>query len=143
MTRQEFIEALRIALQGKISQKSINEHLRYYDNYIMEEARKGRSEQQVIEELGSPLLIAKTLIDTTDTVGENQHEQSYTKNERQEGQAGMQFKWNSWYGMLALIIIAILIIGIVARLVAFLLPIVILVILILLIISFVLGNRRQ
>ena len=61
MTRQEFIEQLRIALQGTISQDRLNEHLRYYDNYIMEEARKGRTEEQVVEDLGDPRLIAKTL----------------------------------------------------------------------------------
>ena len=59
--RQEFIEQLRIALQGKIPQEKLNEHLHYYDNYIMEEARKGRTEEQVIDSLGDPRLIAKTL----------------------------------------------------------------------------------
>lgn len=61
MTRQEFTEQLRIALQGTIPQQQVNEHLRYYDNYIMEEARKGQTEEQVVAALGDPRLIAKTL----------------------------------------------------------------------------------
>lgn len=159
MTRQEFLDELRIALQGEISQRRVNEHLQYYDNYIMEEARKGKTEQQVIEELGNPRLIAKTLIDTTGTAERGYDESTYT-----EGQAGNssetkgfqadysqeggwdirygRFKFNSWYGKILLIIIAVLIIIVVANVVAFVLPIVIPVVLILLILSLILGGRR-
>ncbi|MCM1259138.1 MAG: DUF1700 domain-containing protein [Roseburia sp.] len=68
MDRETFLKELRIALQGQISQEEVNEHLRYYENYIIEESRKGRTESQVIEDLGNPRLIAKTIIDTTDKV---------------------------------------------------------------------------
>lgn len=159
MTRQEFLEELRIALQGEISQARINEHLRYYENYIMEEARKGRTEQQVIEQLGSPRLIAKTLIDTTGSYEREYEEHTYSDGYRQNGQAskGFQadysqedgwdvrygkFKINSWYGKLLMIAVAILIIVLIANLVAFLLPIVIPVILILLVLSLVMGGRK-
>lgn len=159
MTRQEFLEELRIALQGEISQSRINEHLRYYDNYIMEESRKGKTEQQVLEELGNPRLIAKTLIDTADGYGTEYRESAYTgdfRESRQEAK-GFQadysrehgwdirygkFRFNSWYGKLILILAAILIIILVAQLVAFLLPIVIPIVMILMILSLVFGNRR-
>lgn len=68
MDRETYIKELRTALQGQISQENLNEHLRYYENYIIEESRKGRTEAQVIESLGSPRLIAKTIIDTTDKI---------------------------------------------------------------------------
>lgn len=83
MTRQEFLDELRIALQGSINQNQVNEHLRYYENYIMEEARKGKSERQVIEELGNPRLIAKTLINTADS-GENRNK-NFSEERRNEG----------------------------------------------------------
>ena len=41
MNRQEFLHELRIALQGEISQRAIDEHVRYYENYIIEESRNG------------------------------------------------------------------------------------------------------
>lgn len=63
MTRQEFIDELRIALQGQVDQATINDSVSYYETYIIQESRKGRSEDEVIEGLGSPRLIAKTIID--------------------------------------------------------------------------------
>lgn len=64
MTREQFLQELRIALQGRIPQAQVNENLTYYENYIMEESRKGRTEEEVIEALGSPRLIAKTIIES-------------------------------------------------------------------------------
>lgn len=64
MTREEFLRELRIALQGRISQGQVNEQLRYYENYIIEESRKGKTQQEVLAFLGNPRLIAKTIADT-------------------------------------------------------------------------------
>ena len=47
MTRQEFIQELELALQGQLSQAAVNDNIRYYDNYIKEEVRKGNTEQAV------------------------------------------------------------------------------------------------
>lgn len=159
MTRQEFLDELGIALQGGMSQNHINGHLRYYDNYITEEVKKGRSEAQVIEQLGSPRLIAKTLIDTSDAPEQGYADQSYSEEYRRGEQSpkGFQanysredgwdirykkFKINSWYGKLLMILIAVLIIVVIANVVAFLLPIVIPVVFILLILSLIFGSRR-
>lgn len=159
MTRQKFLDELRIALQGKMDQGQINEHILYYDNYIMEESRKERSEQQVIEELGEPRLIAKTLIDTTDEFGHHTDEDFYTDDQMKNQKKGKgvhgshnerggfdihygNFKLNSWYGKLFLILILILFLVIIANVVAFLVPIVLPVILILLFLSLVFRNRR-
>ena len=54
MAKQEFLQELRAALQGEVSQSAINEHLRYYDSYITEEARKGKSEEEVVSMLKPP-----------------------------------------------------------------------------------------
>ncbi|MCI9377823.1 MAG: DUF1700 domain-containing protein [Eubacterium sp.] len=62
MTRDMFLNELRIALQGQIGQAQVNEQLAYYETYIIEESRKGRTEGEVLESLGSPRLIAKTVI---------------------------------------------------------------------------------
>ena len=64
MTREDFLRELRIALQGRIPQGEVNSQLSYYETYIIEESRKGRSESEVMESLGDPRLIAKTIIDT-------------------------------------------------------------------------------
>ena len=159
MTRQEFLEELRITLQGEMNQGRINEHLHYYDTYIMEESRKGKTEEQVLEELGNPRLIAKTLIDTEGNYEGSRHESAYSSGYEEHEQTVKKgfhaeyskdkgwdirfgrFQLNSWYGRLVMIIIALLVIVVVARIVAFLLPIVIGVVLILTALSLIFGRK--
>lgn len=64
MTRGEFLEELRQALQGNVSQAVVNENLKYYEDYIITESHKGKTEEEVIAQLGNPRLIAKTIVDT-------------------------------------------------------------------------------
>ncbi len=158
MTRQEFLQELQLALEGQLSQAAIDDHVRYYNNYIREEVRKGNTEQAVIERLGNPRLIAKTLIDTTDqyhrAAGREYHGESYEREQPGKGfYAGYSQddgwnvrmggrKLNSWYGKLFLIVAAILIVVVAANVVAFLLPVLVPVVLILLICSLFFGNRR-
>lgn len=151
MGKQEFLHELQIALQGEVSQSSINENVRYYDNYILEETRKGRSEEEVIEQLGNPRLIAKTLINTTDQFGTYNGDGYYSEN---YGRAGTREQlYDEYQGrgrrtinirikLLIAILAAVLLIVIVANVVAFLLPFLVPIILIWLIYSLFFGNRR-
>ena len=70
MTRQEFIRKLQEALNGKLDVATIQDHLKFYDDYIIEEMRKGKSEQEVLELLGDPWAIAKTIVDASDGTDE-------------------------------------------------------------------------
>lgn len=65
MRREEFLQQLREALRGQVSQAVINDNLTYYENYILQEIRKGKNEESVIEQLGNPRLLARTIIDTS------------------------------------------------------------------------------
>ncbi len=67
MTRDDFLTELEDALNGSVKPALVNENLRYYEEYIETEKRKGKSEDAVLEELGDPRLIARTIIDTADT----------------------------------------------------------------------------
>ncbi len=60
-TKQEFIDGLRRALTGKMSQSEVEEHIRYYEDYITAETRKNGSEKAVLDALGSPSLIAMSI----------------------------------------------------------------------------------
>lgn len=60
MRKTEFLQELREALDGEVSASVIQSNISYYDQYISQEAAKGRREEEVIEEIGSPRLIAKT-----------------------------------------------------------------------------------
>ena len=70
MRKTEFLQELRDALQGEVSAAVIQENVRYYDTYISQEAASGRREEDVIEEIGSPRLIARTIIDSSAAAGE-------------------------------------------------------------------------
>lgn len=66
MNKEEFLQALRRDLSGDVPPDVVEENVRYYREYISGEVQKGRSEEEVIEEIGSPRLIAKNIEDTTD-----------------------------------------------------------------------------
>lgn len=63
MTKNEFLELLRTALLGQIPDLEIESNMKYYEEYIRTEGYK-TSEEEVINQLGDPRLIAKTIIDT-------------------------------------------------------------------------------
>ena len=62
MTCAEFLEELREALTGKMNASEIESHIAYYNSYIHDEMKKGKTEEEVVDELGSPFAIAKTLL---------------------------------------------------------------------------------
>ena len=83
MSRQEFIDELKVSLSGLESKSQINENIRYYDNYIKEQVASGKSEAEVLKDLGDPRLIAKTIL-ASEPVGQEafyggQDEYAYTR----------------------------------------------------------------
>lgn len=78
MNREEFLRGLQNALSGEVPPSVVRDNLRYYDDYIRSEMQSGRSEDQVMEELGDPRLIARTIIDTTPGAGEGGFEEYRT-----------------------------------------------------------------
>ncbi len=58
------MEKLRAALSGKVSSGTVTDNISYYEDYINTEIRKGRSEEEVLGELGDPRLIARTIVET-------------------------------------------------------------------------------
>lgn len=64
MNKQDFLEKLRLALNGRVSAGAVAENIRYYEDYINTEIRKGRSEEEVLSQLGDPRLIARTIVQT-------------------------------------------------------------------------------
>lgn len=118
MTRDEFLRELRIALQGRIPQGQVNEQLRYYENYIIEESRKGRTQDEVLEELGNPRLIAKTIIDT---FGDGMNYEGQTPEpKKREKKASRP---HSWYERLLSAIVFVILLVLLVKIGIILLPI--------------------
>lgn len=62
MEKMEFLNVLRIHIQGVDDIAFVNDTMNYYENYIETEIRKGKSEEEVINNLGDPRLIAKSIL---------------------------------------------------------------------------------
>jgi uncharacterized membrane protein len=80
MTKRQFMEELRSSLEGMVSQAVIQENMNYYEDYINEQIRNGKNEQDVLNELGSPRLIARSIIDAKGE--DDDYVQSITKRNR-------------------------------------------------------------
>ncbi len=65
MTKFEFADILRSTLSVKLSSSEVEEHVRYYNEYIDGRIRMGESEEDVLASLGDPRLLARTIIDTS------------------------------------------------------------------------------
>lgn len=125
MTKQEFLDELRNALTGQVSSESVMDAYRYYSDYIDMEVRTGKSESQVIEELGKPAFIAKSIIAAQ--AGERQADVEYTEDGKTrkiyQGKTDyhksdstkkeFHFRLNSWYGMILGILLLLFLIVVV------------------------------
>ena len=163
MNKGEFLEGLHNSLSGEVPPSVVQENLRYYDEYIRTEIQKGRSEADVMAELGDPRLIARTIIDTTPGGGEGAFEsytgQSYTgptgryqEERRQQEPAGGRrqsvhyYDLSKWYwkllGILLVVGIFFLIITVVGGLLSLVIPLLPVLGLLFVIMWFVRGPRR-
>lgn len=71
MTRTEFMTTLQRALAGGLNSSSVNENMRYYQDYFDTQLRLGKSEEEITAELGNPRLLAKSIIEAAKREGRN------------------------------------------------------------------------
>jgi len=63
MNKQDFLNSLRAALGGELPANVVESNVRYYEEYINSEIRMGKSEAEVLNMLGNPKLIARSIIE--------------------------------------------------------------------------------
>ncbi|MCD8380737.1 MAG: hypothetical protein LUC95_10600 [Lachnospiraceae bacterium] len=78
MTKQEFIDKLKSALNGQVSDGVIWENVRFYEQYFDDQCAKGLSEEAVCDKIGSPKLIAKSIVEA------EKHETEFINEDRAE-----------------------------------------------------------
>ena len=76
MTKQEFLDELGSVLSDEIGQRAAREHVRYYDEYISARVRQGDTQEAVLRQLGSPRLIARSIIEAGQNTREDTFEQT-------------------------------------------------------------------
>lgn len=80
MSKQEFIDGLRRNLSSINDYTFVNDTISYYENYIESQIRMGKAEIDVMEELGDPRLIAKS-IKATHMSDDEGGQQTYSQDE--------------------------------------------------------------
>lgn len=91
MDRQEFVSRLRACLSGRISPALVEENTRYYEDYINTQIRLGEPEESVLETLGDPRLIARSIVaaDSVKTGKTDEGREYYDGGEEAYGRRGL------------------------------------------------------
>lgn len=149
MTKIEFLDGLRVALSSDMSSQELQDNLNYYSQYIDDEMRKGRTEQAVLDELGDPWMIARTIIDAKG--GTTANEAVYEADNREYSRKGTEQRkanvmlLNTWWKKLLLIIcivgIIMLLFAIITGIVSLIAPIVIPVLVIVMLVKLIKGRK--
>lgn len=111
------------SLYHEVSDQEYTNSIQYYSDYIDEAIASGQAEEDVIEQLGNPRLLAKTIIDvkgnqTRDNVDdfvyqdgrESKEEDLFQKGQRQWYHKDISIKWYEKLGMILVGIIFVLIV---------------------------------
>lgn len=145
MNKQEFIERLAAALNGRIPASQVEDTIQYYQDYINTQIRSGKSEAEVMGALGDPRLIARTIIETTQPAGESgaayNTADSYRRDTYQSNNRGTytqyqdngnqttqkQFRIPAWLITILVIFVIFLLLSVVFSVLSFLAPVIIVV----------------
>lgn len=101
MTQFEFVQELEQELRGQVSPQTVEYNVNYYREYIREQLASGKTQEEVMATLGSPRMIAKTIISAEEAKKEEEKGQ-YTRNGRKGEDGGFHFNLNTilygkWY----------------------------------------------
>ena len=142
MSKTEFLDILYNQLSGQMPEGNVAAHVQYYRNYIEDEQQKGRTENEILNELGDPRLIARTLLDTEVGSGNPQTGSTYSAsysetasdyNEYDSSDSAQghvkrhSFKLDlsTWYGKVAVILIAAVVLLLLVTILGVLIPVMI------------------
>lgn len=159
------MEKLQRALAGGLNSSQVTENVRYYQEYIDTEIRKGRSESEILTALGDPRLLAKSIIEANkrasksggtnqnydeeiadDGVGQGyyrsyNHQRNEDRNPYEDTMNGKVFRMPGWLLLLIITVVVLLIIGVAFSLISVLGPILIPMLIVMLIIKLFQSNQ--
>mgnify|MGYP002510810509 CR=1 FL=1 len=135
MTKQEFLETMRLALNGKVDSGQVMENLHYYEDYINTEVRKGTPESEVLEKLGDPRLLARTITETGGSARVNTGGGDYSWQYEEEEEAYMPYDQSAerklrflakvpvWAWVMLAMLLVVVVLGTIFSILAAVLPI--------------------
>lgn len=141
MNKQDFLGRLRSALNGRLPAPQVEDTINYYEDYINVEMRKGKSEEEVLDSLGDPRLIARTIVQTNGTPDdeydapnedyrESGHQGGYYGEQYQDAYEGYHttrrsFHIPGWFLAILIVLVVFFVISIVFSVLSFLAPVII------------------
>ncbi len=136
MSRSEFMDTLHRALAGNLTSSTVNENMRYYEEYFDTQLRSGRSEEEIIASLGDPRLLAKTITQASKSQARSYSGQEYEEiyedgsqengqNSGREGGRPRIYRMPGWLLLVLVVLLALAAISIISSVVSMLLPIII------------------
>ena len=135
MSKQEFLERLRQALNGRVAPNVVAENVDYYEDYINVEIRKGRSEEEVLAQLGDPRLIARTIVETNggSQIQDDGRDAGFDRGSSGGGYErgasgnmnsyGRGFRIPGWMILILLLVVVVLVVSFVLSVVSVVLPV--------------------
>lgn len=130
MDKQEFLNRLRNTLSGSVPVRIVEENVNYYESYINSQMRMGLGEEDVMNSLGDPRLIAKSIISANDSNNSGRSTKDnydvYDKEYDIKEQKNMELRvmgMPKWLGVLISCLVIFLIFYVITTLVSALLPI--------------------
>lgn len=121
MSKEEYIDALERKLWDRLDPDQLRDIISYYRDYFAMEATKGISEEETIQKLGDPALLAKSILTAESSKGEA------TEHEIEQDMQKQRRRFQSSKLIVPLVIVAVLvvlcaIIGLIFSVVSALLP---------------------
>ena len=74
---EDFFRELEESLRGEVPESEIRDSLNYYRQYFEEQKAMGYSESEIVTSLGSPRLIARSIIDAREAVSGQDRQADY------------------------------------------------------------------
>ena len=136
MNKAEYLDELRACLQGRVDNAELNRQIEYYSTYIDNEINRGRSEQEILAELGSARLIAKTILQTyqlrDDPISRQYADNNYNQEETSEMDTTESFgdRIRRIIKIAIILIFVVLILGVIFKVVTVVIPVIIMILLI-------------
>lgn len=136
MTRSEFMDSLHRALAGNLTSSTVNENMRYYEEYFDTQLRSGRSEEEIIAALGDPRLLAKTILQASRSQTRSYSGQEYDEvyedgsqgngwNGERDSNAPRIYRMPGWLMFVLVILLVLAVVSIIGSVVSMFLPIII------------------
>ena len=149
MNRHEFLKQLEHALEAEMNPAKVRGHVDYYRSYIAEEVKNGKSEKEVMDLLGNPWVIARSIIDSPLNETEDQYTYADYEEAEQEAPFGtpeIKIKkitgWKIAAVCVGIVLILVLVISLLTGLISMLAPVLVPLLVIWIVLRIVENHRR-